>query len=338
MNSALLSELQRREAYPSVSLLLNTAPGSSTSSSDRVALARLADNAERRLLGDVPDATRQAVIGSLRELIESSLDEPTSRSLALFASQEYSAVVRLAEPVRDRVVIDTTFATRDLVADAQRSALFRVVTVSDHLSRLLIGDRTRLVEEKNDRWPLQRDEDQTREAWSRTVLAAIADERSSHPVPTVVAGTQQVARAISKDAGTETIGVIRGNHDRTGWVDLHTEAWPLVCDWLRSGDAHAVDRLEVARGARRYAAGIDEVWDLACDGRVELLVVDRAFEYPARLDDGRLVAASDVESPDVIDDAVDELIEHVLRQSGRVAMVDGDALSGHDRTAAVLRY
>lgn len=338
MNHALLTELQGQLAYPSVTLLLTTHPGSSTSSQDHLALKQMADRADARLVGDVSDETRRAVVGSLRELIELSVDEPASRAVAVFASPSYSAVVRLDEEVRDRVVVDNTFATRDLVADAQRTALFRVITVSDRTSRLLVGNRSRLVEEKNDRWPLHRDGDQSQETWLRTVLAAITAEGTSHAVPTVVAGTQRVTRDIVNAPGLETVGIVRGNHDRTGWVDLHTEAWPLVCDWLRGGDANAVGRLEAARGARRYAGGIDEVWDLARDGRVELLVVERSFEYPARLHDGHLVAAADVETPDVIDDAVDELIELVLSQRGYAAIVDDEVLADHHRVAAVLRY
>jgi len=338
MNHALLSELQRQTAYPSVTLLLNTKQGSSLSSDDRVALAGLADRADRRLIGDVPDDTRQAVIDKLRELIESSSHEPATRSVAVFASPWYSAVVRIGEQVRDRVVVDNTFATRDLVADTQRTAIFQVITVSERVSRLLIGDRTRLVEEKNDRWPLLRDDTQTNGAWSRAVLEAITSEGSTHPIPTVVAGTQPVTRHILNTRGVEIVGVVRGNHDHTGWVQLHTEAWPLVCDWLRAGDTHAFDRLDAARSARRYAGGIDEVWDLANDSRVELLVVERGYEYPARLRGGRLVVAADVEAPEVIDDAVDELIELVLKQRGRAVIVDDDMLSDHGRVAAVLRY
>ena len=338
MNHALLTELQRQAAYPSVSLLLNTKPGSSTASADRVALTQLADDAARRLIGDVPEDTRRAVVDSLRELIESSAHEPTTRSVAVFASPSYSAVVRLGEPVRDRVVIDHTFATRNLVADAQRTAMFRVLTVSDRVSRLYLGDRTRLAEERNDRWPMQRGGNQTQQGWSRTVLAAMTDEASSHPVPIVVAGTQRVAQDIVNAPGLDTVGVVKGNHDRTGWVELHTKAWPLISDWLRSGDNQAVNRLEAARSSRLYADGIDEVWGLANDGRVELLVVERSYEYPARLNDGHLVAAADIETPDVIDDAVDELIELVLQRGGRAVIVDDDVLAETDRVAAVLRY
>jgi hypothetical protein len=338
MNHLLLAELQRHTAYPSVTLLLNTKPGSAMASDDRVALDGLADFADRRLAGDVLDDTRRRVITSLRGLIETSAHEPSTRSVAVFASPSHSAVVRLGEPVRDRVVVDNTFATRDLVADAQRTALFRVITVSERVSRLLVGDRSRLVEEKNDRWPLHRGENQPPRTWARSIVAAVTAEGSSHPVPTVVAGTQRVARDITNTPGFETVGVVRGNHDLTGWVALHTEAWPLVCDWLRSGDTNSLDRLQAARSSRRYAGGIDEVWDLANDGRVELLVVERSYEYPARLRDGHLVAAADVESPDVIDDAVDELIELVLQRSGRTVIVDDDVLADHDRVAAVLRY
>ena len=54
--------------------------------------------------------------------------------------------------------------------------------------------------------------------------------------------------------------------------------------------------------------------------------------------DGDLITpADDVEHPDVIDDAVDEVIETVLRRGGWVALVQNGALSASDRIALTLR-
>lgn len=338
MNRTLLQDLQHRTAYPSVTLILTTKPGSSMHPDDLTALLHLADLADRRLDGDVADEIRHDVMKELLERVRESAAERATKGVAVCVSPQYSATVRLGSEARSRCVIDDTFATRDMVADANRTAVYRVLTVSDRKARMLHGDRQRLVEERSEHWPLVRDEEQTIALWSRDVSHAMRREQTGRSLPTVVAGVERSVREILKHDQLRSIGAINGNHDRTGWADLHTMAWPLVADWLREDQHRAKHRLAQARGAHRYAGGIDEVWELARDGRVELLVVEESFDYPARLSDGRLLAANDPFSPDVIDDAVDELIEMVLRTGGDAVMVPDGELADHERLAAVLRY
>jgi hypothetical protein len=102
------------------------------------------------------------VVAALRSLLLEAALQPATRAVALCASPEYQAVVRLGREVRDRVVVDDTFATRDMVADLNRTAVFRVATVSDRKARVLIGDRNRLAEVRDDQWPLVRDESTAR--------------------------------------------------------------------------------------------------------------------------------------------------------------------------------
>ncbi len=338
MNRALLTELQRLTCYPSVTVLHSTQPGASMDPDDVVALTHLADLVDRRLEGDVPDETRHQVVAAVVQLIAEASSERTTRAIAICVSPQHQAVVRLGREVRSRVVIDDTFATRDMVADANRTATYRVVTVSDRKARVLIGDRHRLVEERNQQWPLLRDDDQSLAQWSRAVSHAMLAVQREFPLPTVVAGVDRSVRELLKLDGLEPIGTVPGNHDRTGWADLHHLAWPLVVDWLRSDADRALASLDTARDQHRYAGGIDEVWELAHEGRVELLVVEEDFEVAARVLDGRLVRAKDTWAPDVIDDAVDELIETVLRKGGRAVLVPPGDLSDVDHVGAVLRY
>lgn len=338
MNRALLRELLEQAAYPSITLLHPTEPGLVMHPDDVTALIHLAHEADGRLEGDVPDDVRLALTASLVELIERASGEPSTTAIAICVSPISATVVRLGREVRSRCVIDETFATRDMVADANRTAVFRVLTVSDHVARVFVGDRNRLAEEHTDRWPLIRDTDQSLAQWSRAVAHAVRAEHDASPLPTVVAGVERSMREILKLDRIGPIGVLSGNHDRTHWPDLHRSAWPIVEDWLRQDRARAMDRLEVARGARRYAGGLEEVWELARDGRVQLLVVEDEFEVPVRLLDGQLQRADDATAPDVIDDAVDELIELVLLKGGDAVIVPAGDLAEHEHLAAVLRY
>jgi hypothetical protein len=338
MNRALLAELQQRKAYPSITLLLNTTPGPSLSPGERAAALRLAEHADRRLDGDVADEVRADLAARVTELIHDQSSAPSAQALAICVSPDYAAAVRLGRPIEERVVIDDTFATRDLVADLNRTALYRVVTVSERKSRLFVGDRSRLVEERADAWPLIRSDDQSNAVWSGVVAQRLRDEQLQNPLPTVVAGVDRTVRRTAVSDIFETIGFIAGNHDRSSWTDLHNAAWPVVTDWLRADQSRALEALATARSMRRFAGGIDETWSLAVEGRVETIVVEEGYSLAVRIVDGRIEPADDREAPDVVDDIVDDTIEEVLRRGGKAVIVADSVLSDHDRIAAVLRF
>ena len=339
MNHALLSELQQLRADPSITLLLDTTPGEAMHADDRVRLHAMVGEAEERL-ARFPSDVRRTLVSALRRLVDDAGTGRSTRAVCICASPDHEAVIRLGKEVRSRVVIDETFATRDLVADANRTATFRVVTVSERVMRLMVGDRNRLVEVHDSQWPLVRTDEDHASGWRRKVNAALDRERRSFAVPTVFAGVEHSITDLVDEAAMQSIGVVPGNHDRTRPADLHPAASDLVDEWLRRDRTHALARLESARGARLFAGGIDEVWSLAEDGRVELLVVEDDYEYPARVGGPHLTPVSDddVDMPGVVPDAVDELIEAVLRTGGDAMLVPPGELSDRDRLAAVLRY
>lgn len=337
MNRALLAELQRRRVYPSVTLLMNTTPGALLNAAETATARRMAEGASRRLIGDVAEDVRAILFEQLVELIDEQTTEPSAHALALCVSADYAAAVRLGRKVEERVVIDDTFATRDLVADLNRTARYRVVTISDRKTRLLLGDRARLVEERTDLWPMLRS-GQSNASWARDLAQQLRHENAHNPLPTVIAGVDRTIRNTIVPELFDTIGVIPGNHDRTSWADLHNAAWPLVTDWLRTDGTRAIETLSQARSTCRFAGGIDEIWPLANEGRIETLVVEDAYFVAARLTNGHIARADDREAPDVVDDIIDDTIEAVLRHNGKAVIVPDGELDEYDRIAAVLRY
>ena len=338
MNQALLTELQGLNAYPSVTILLTTTPGAAIGPADAAQLDDLVEQADRRLTADVDLAVRVPIVETLRRLAASAATGRATRAVALCASPDHEAIVRLGRDVETRVVVDHTFATRDMVADANRTATFRVVTLSERVARLLVGDRERLVEVRDWHWPVERTDEDSDEAWRQRIESVLSRERLSFEVPTVLAGVARSVIALVDTARIDPVGTVPGNHDATSPHALHDLAWPLVDAWLGRDGQLAMARLEQARGSRVFAGGVDEVWDLANDGRVELLVVEDDYRLTARVDGRHLQPTDEVEDPDAVDDVVDELIETVVRAGGEAVMVPPGELSEHERVAAVLRY
>lgn len=338
MNHALLTQLQGLRSYPSVTVLVNTTPRQPLNETERKTLESLVSATNRRLDGDVPHFVRRRVVDRLEEMVAEIVIDPASHAVALCVSPEYSAVVRLGRAVEERVIVDDTFATRDLVADLNRTAHYRVITISDRKTRLLIGDRQRLLEERSEGWPIERAEEQSSAAWTKTVMHALQVEHQRHPLPTVIAGVERSVRRTLAVAELTAIGMVAGNHDRTGWSSLHSLSWPLVTDWLRADGQRAMEQLDSARSTRLYAGGIHELWPLAREGRIDLVVVEETYSMAARILGETLEPTNDVEAPDVVDDVVDELIEAVLRHGGKAVIVNDGELARHQRVAAVLRF
>ncbi len=338
MTHATLAELQRQRCYPSITVLINTTPGVILTASELDAASRLTVQISDRLDGDITDGLRHDLIDRLRVLINENALQPSTHALALFVSPDHGGAVRLGHRIDERATIDDTFTTRDLVADLNRAATYRVITISEQRSRLFIGDRQRLVEQRDDTWPLTRRDDHSPATWARDLDHHLRHERTTSPLPTVIAGVQ---RSIRKLAPTldDPIGVIAGNHDRTSTTDLHHAAWPLVSDWLRRDATRALGQLDNALSANRYAGGIHEIWPLAHDGRIDTLVVENNYTLPARIDhNNQLHPAEDAHHPEVNDDIVDDTIETVLHHGGAVIIVNDGVLADHHHIAAILRY
>ena len=154
----------------------------------------------------------------------------------------------------------------------------------------------------------------------------------------VVAGVERSVRRALGSAALDAIGIVAGNHDRSGWTDLHRAAWPLVAGWIDVQQMKAIERLDSAKSQRRYAGGVDEVWTMAMEGRIELVVVEDTYAVAARVLEGHLQPTDQVEAPDVVDDVVDEIIEAVLRHGGGAVVVGDGRLGPDQRIAAVARY
>ena len=340
MNRLLLDELQRLRAYPSLTLLLNTTEGRPMGPVEHVTISRLLDEAGERLGVDpeVDAGLRTRLLDDVVGLVAECHGDPSTAAVALCVSPEYRAIVRLGTRVQERLVIDETFATRDLVADLNRTATYRVLTVSDRRVRLLLGDPHRAVEADNEEWPLVRGEDESGVAWSRRVAAHVRTELADHPAPTIVAGVERSIRSVLRRDLVTPIGMIPGNHDRTPWAALHRAAWPIVEAWMSLDHDLALAAIDDARSARRLSAGIEDVWPLATAGRIDLLVVEESYSLPVRLGPRHLEPVDDPREPGVVDDIVDETIESVLRNGGRTVVVPDASLAQHDRIAAVLRY
>jgi hypothetical protein len=261
-------------------------------------------------------------------------------------------------PVQDRAVVDPTFATRDLVRSLHRTPRHVVLVLTDREARLFDGIDDHLLPTIRSAFPLtsgtrgargvgrrpQRTGDhssESKEAFLRSVDRALGTYLRLHPAPLVIVGARRtLARflALSRNTG-RLAGTIHGSHARTPLPVLVGLVRPVLERYLRSRQDEALALLEARADAGRLVSGVPATWLAARAERPEMLAVEQGLFYPARLssDGDLLIPADDVEHPEVIDDAIDELIETVLRRGGWIALIEDGLLAEHNRIALAVR-
>ncbi|CAL9359128.1 hypothetical protein SUDANB108_00622 [Streptomyces sp. enrichment culture] len=360
LSPATLAELRRPRPYPAVSVLTPTHRREPYSAQDQVRLRNAVAEAKRRLEADpaVPRERRAEVALHLdRALSEVDLTHAED-GLAIFAASGEHQVWSLARPVPERVVLSDTFLTRNLVSAHTAGRPFWALSVAADRATLWNGGADRVTEARLGGFPLtrrvenfdperqQRIGDQPsgfREEGTRRFLreadTALGAVLRDQPRRLYVTGEPAALSLLDEvgDAAREAVRVPHGGlaHGTPGAV---WQALRPVLEAEARESADAVGRaLEAARGRRAFAAGVDELWQSARDGRVRLLAVEENYRVTVRDSGDHLILAASGDL-DARDDIVDEIVEQCLETGADVRFVPDGTLGEADGIAGVLRY
>jgi hypothetical protein len=343
------------ESHPMcLSVLMATTPSEVMLPDDRVTLQGLTLDALRRLdeEPDLPAAARTRA--ALAATIAQALMGPTDRGLAILASPEGAHLRHLRVAPRDRVVLDPTFATRDLARSAAEDPAFLALVIDGRAARLLhYGQRyTRPILGHD--FPMirpvdgspgsaaggsdQRARQERRRGFLREVDSMLASRIEEYRLPVVlVAGDRTAAEFLSLAPGRRIAAVVRTGNGNTPVADLERAARAALAEHVRDRAAAALDTVAVRLAHGRAVAGLAAAWEVIDQSDPELLVVERTHEAAARLSEDGLDLVEDPEELGVLDDAVDELIEAALARGAEVVTVPDGALARHGRLVLALR-
>ncbi len=117
------------------------------------------------------------------------------------------------------------------------------------------------------------------------------------------------------------------------------QVWPIVQEVRAQQRADALATLDTAMSEKKVASALEEIWQMANEGRGQLLLVENGYHIPAVVDEkGGLQIVDEKGGTDVMDDAIDEIMEVVLAMGGEVMLMDDGVLADYDRIALTLRY
>jgi hypothetical protein len=102
----------------------------------------------------------------------------------------------------------------------------------------------------------------------------------------------------------------------------------------------ALGEIDKARGANRLQTDLQEVYRSAFQGVGDTLYVRRGYIQPAKIDEKAqtLNLADDSSAEGITDDAIGEIIEHVIHNGGKAVFMPQDMMSADQPIALVTRY
>lgn len=359
MNRKQLQKLQALRGYPSLSIITPTHRTAPDNLQDPIRVKNLVTQATSRLQDEFGKREAAPMLECLNALVEETQWHHTLDGLAFFVSKDYAARFDLPFLVTERVLLDESFATRDLMFAMNRSPRYYVLVLSEKSTHLFEAVRDRLLETQVADFPIEYqrpggatagehgvEHDAYQEEHERNFFREVDEEVAKvlahDPLPVVVTGVKRNL-AFWDELSTNkshSAGTLEGSYDKSTHHELGLLVWPVMQNFMAQSRGKVFDELGEAIGAQKYAAGMDEVWTLAHEGRGATLLVEEDFHYAGKVDaNGQL--RPDVEGAgdaDSVCDAVDHLIEAVLDQSGRVVFVDSGSLETQEHIALILRY
>jgi hypothetical protein len=319
-------------------------------------------NLRAQLLNKYSPELSEKILDRLRQIFLGLPDRHLKKSLMIFLSPQTERVLSLPTEVEQKVLVDETFEVRDLVYTAQRDVKFLLVSLSKNKVQAYLADLFRIVpidipalpenvndvrnehsragwdyfdskafEEKNLRNYLHFIDQKVREivVSSHYPVILLGDEKALGYYQELVRGHYTVA------------GVVKGNYEHATMPVIREKIKPAIDNYLLRLDEEALGLLDEAVGMNHFTSGLENTWRAAAEGRGRLLLVEMNYRERARRgnDEYTIVPVATENNPlDILEDAVDDIIQQVMANGGKVRFLPDGALALYNRIVLITRY
>ena len=348
----LFQQLKNTKDSICVTLILPTHRTAPDNQQDRINLKNLASSVAAKLHETYGTRELNGLLANLNRIDEIDIQQ-NKEGLVVFVSESVFEYARLLFAPEQRFIIDSTFATRDLLRQMSYEDNYYVMTLSNNKVRLLEGSNEHLHEIKDKYFPADNDVYSTdvvkiaqgnshdkhlQEFFNRQDKYFLAEHHAVHPGHLVLAGTDRNIQHYVQVADRKNILLtsIEGSYDEAPTHALAEKTWPAVRRALSERRKLAINQLESV-GAGMLATDLSEIWKLIHEGRGAHLYVEKDF-YHAGVIAGDTLMTTLEGNEELQNDVIDEIIEATIQFGGQVHFMDNGSLEKYGRAALVLRY
>lgn len=353
-----LKQLKNIRSENCVTIILNTHRTHPDNAKDAITLKNLCKEAETRLLAEDSKGAARKLIQRVEELASTIDHTQNLESLVLFVNEEVSEYTRLPIEVENRVVIDQTFATRDLVRALHLQANYFVLVLSQQKVRLIEAFNEKVVEEEMATFPIENTElhstskEEASNASRQTQLIAeffnrvdkeVNKVRKDKPLPVLVCTEQSNYHEYLKVADQkQSIFDIFLNKNRLEEKSHHIveQAWEIVKEYLVEQNNKRKEELLKAVNSGKFLSDTNEIYRAIQEGRIQTLFIEEELFQAGIMeaDTIRFVSEEERHAKGVTDDIYDELIEANMDYGGDTVFLPQGELTDFNGFGAVTRY
>lgn len=224
------------------------------------------------------------------------------------------------------------------------------MSLTERRSKLYEGFRDNLIEIFNTGFPFESKIDELSQAkpsdkerllrdFSRKTDQHFSRYYEQDPLMLVVVGEKR-SLSIFEDVSTHNdiiVGHAVGDFSDTSSSNLGQIAWPIIKKAMAGSEKSAMHNLEANIEKRKIAVGLEDVVQSAVTEKGGILLVEEDYHVKGtiRRSENSLLISKHVDVTEVIDDAVDAIIEEVLANDGNVVFLDSGTLIKFQRIALI---
>lgn len=324
---------------------------------DGLRLKNLIKEVETRLYNDVSKREADKLLSRVQELADNIDHSQNIESLILFVNDDVAEIMRLPIKVNDRVVIDETFATRDLIRALHKEVQYYILVLSQDNTRLIEASSNKSVREVSGDFPYKNNfvVDRTSQSvgskqtnilleyFNRTDKK-VNEVLKENPLPVFICGLEENLNQYMKVVDRkETILPVQLNKNMIN-SPIHKiveESWEIMRGYIIKRNNERKEELRKAVTENKFLSDTNQIWKAIQEGRIQTIFVEQGLFQPAILTENneiQYVSDDRRNETEVIDDIYDEMIEMNMDFGGDVIFLPKGELQKFNGFGAITRY
>lgn len=293
-----------------------------------------------------------------------------AQGLGIYLSPRILEVVYFPFPVKEKIVLDNSFETRDLYYLQQFLMPYHVFVCGKDRLALYAGTGDDLTEINDGVFPAHYEDDyeyarpaigtsfggslkgfekdkgdlvkkRTHSFISKTVKHLLKYTNNSTK-PLIIAGTKTQLSALKNmpELKGKIAAEIVGSYTEQTLPKLREKVLEALTKYMEQRTENLVHDFKENDRPDRIAKGLQETWQAVQEGRGRLLLVEKDYARPSylRKSDPSLYLFPPKGKYTIVPDAVDNIIERMHDQGGKVVFAKSNKLRAFDSIALLLRY
>ena len=359
------------KAFPSISILMPVNKQSPHFKEDEEKMKSLVKQTEETLLKNFPSKKVKLLIDDMYNLAEKIDYRNLSDGLGLYVSPDREKNFHFPFPVKEKVIIDRSFEMRDLILAAKNNFNYAIITISEKKVRVLNGFNQTLTEEKNIEMPFNSEDvggkghsrigsftsfssaknvtdqkaygENKLEQFIMEIDRVISSDKTLKNIPMAIFAPDRIIghfKSVTKNE-KHILGYVPGNFDRSTTKELYSKVSPTLKKRQLEIQNSSLGKLEKALSMKKAVSGIRDVWKAAYNKEGRLLLVEKDFSCPAKtVGKGSELVMDNLDKNDIhyMQDAVDDVIELVLKFGGDMVFMENGKLEEHDKIALITYF